>query len=224
MIQHIVDVVVQFVPAKAIPLMSLPSSKEVFFDMIDYIEDPDYNRKYLIALKDIILDQQSDNHTIKPFNMKNVSINLKNKILKQHYKIFRKNSTYEKKKLKWARIRVKGPLENIPVYVDVEDGEWSYRSPVWCEALARYEKVRATKQQMCDISSHVNSKKDKSQISEMAEKNQRRGKEIVVENLADFEKERGFYTGYKECTCGKWQVAAILKIMGQGRQLAGILI
>lgn len=40
-----------------------------------------------------------------------------------------------------------------------------------CEVPVRYEKVGVTKQQMCDISSHVNRKKEKSQMSEIAEKN-----------------------------------------------------
>lgn len=43
-------------------------------------------------------------------------------------------------------IIVKGPLENLAAFIDVEDGEWSYRLLVWCEVLARYEKVGVTKQ------------------------------------------------------------------------------
>ncbi|KAG5576687.1 hypothetical protein H5410_056821 [Solanum commersonii] len=48
------------------------NSKEVFFDMVEHIEDPDYKKKYLIALKDRIFNQQSDEHTIKPFSTTNV--------------------------------------------------------------------------------------------------------------------------------------------------------
>jgi len=48
------------------------NSKEIFFDMVEHIEDSDYKKKYLTALKDIILNQQYDNHSIKPFSMTNV--------------------------------------------------------------------------------------------------------------------------------------------------------
>ncbi|KAG5595162.1 hypothetical protein H5410_036394 [Solanum commersonii] len=46
-------------------------SKEVFFDMVEHIKNPNYKKKYLIAIKDIILNQQSDYHSIKPFSMTN---------------------------------------------------------------------------------------------------------------------------------------------------------
>ncbi|KAG5630158.1 hypothetical protein H5410_001875, partial [Solanum commersonii] len=94
-----------------------------------------------------------------------------------------------KNHLRWARIRDKGPSKNILAYIDVEDGKWSHRLQVWCEAPPRYEKVGVSKQQRCHISSHVNNKKDESHMCEMAGKNQRRVKEIDVENRADFEKE-----------------------------------
>lgn len=38
--------------------------------MIDYIEDLALKKKYLIKLKEIILNQQFDKKIIKPFNMK----------------------------------------------------------------------------------------------------------------------------------------------------------
>lgn len=33
------------------------NNNEVFFDMVEHIEDLDYNKKYLISLKHIILNQ-----------------------------------------------------------------------------------------------------------------------------------------------------------------------
>lgn len=49
------------------------NEKKVLFDMIDHLEDPTLRRKYLITLKDIVLDQQLDNkEIIEPFTMKNV--------------------------------------------------------------------------------------------------------------------------------------------------------
>ncbi|KAG5576684.1 hypothetical protein H5410_056818 [Solanum commersonii] len=48
------------------------NNKETFFDMIDHIEDPDIKKKYLIDLRDFVLDKQSDNRTIKPFDMTSV--------------------------------------------------------------------------------------------------------------------------------------------------------
>ncbi|KAH0712590.1 hypothetical protein KY289_008549 [Solanum tuberosum] len=40
--------------------------------------------------------------------------------------------------LRWARIRVRGPMEDIPTTVEVDDGESTFTLPVWCEAPARF--------------------------------------------------------------------------------------
>ncbi|KAG5615064.1 hypothetical protein H5410_014888 [Solanum commersonii] len=49
------------------------SNKETLFDMTDHIKDPDLKKKYLIALRDLVLDKQSDdNRTIKLFDMTSV--------------------------------------------------------------------------------------------------------------------------------------------------------
>ncbi|KAG5572325.1 hypothetical protein H5410_062091 [Solanum commersonii] len=42
--------------------------------------------------------------------------------------------------LRWALIRVKGPLKEIPAYVEVSDGEFNFSLPVWCEAPARFRR------------------------------------------------------------------------------------
>lgn len=49
------------------------SNKETFFDVIDHIEYSDFKKKkYLIVLRDLVLDKLSDNRSIKPFDMTNV--------------------------------------------------------------------------------------------------------------------------------------------------------
>jgi len=40
--------------------------------------------------------------------------------------------------LRWARIRVRGPMEDIPTTVEGDDGESTFTLPVWCEAPARF--------------------------------------------------------------------------------------
>ncbi|KAF3656348.1 hypothetical protein FXO37_15519 [Capsicum annuum] len=42
--------------------------------------------------------------------------------------------------LRWARLRVKGALKDIPTYVEASDGEYIFSLPVWCEAPARYRR------------------------------------------------------------------------------------
>lgn len=46
------------------------SKKEVFFDIIRYIEDLNFIKTYLIALKETILNRQSNKEIIEPFNIK----------------------------------------------------------------------------------------------------------------------------------------------------------
>ncbi|KAG5603471.1 hypothetical protein H5410_024963 [Solanum commersonii] len=48
--------------------------------------------------------------------------------------------TQLKNHLRWARIRVKGPLKEISAYVEVSDGEFNFSLPVWCEAPARFRR------------------------------------------------------------------------------------
>ncbi|KAH0757441.1 hypothetical protein KY290_020934 [Solanum tuberosum] len=48
--------------------------------------------------------------------------------------------TQLKNHLRWSRIRVKGPLKEIPAYVEVSDGEFNFSLPVWCEAPARFRR------------------------------------------------------------------------------------
>lgn len=49
--------------------------------------------------------------------------------------------------LMWARIKVKGPSKNISVTIEVEDGDWRYTLPVWCEAPTRVERARVDNHQ-----------------------------------------------------------------------------
>lgn len=49
--------------------------------------------------------------------------------------------------LSWARIRVKGPLKEIPTVVEVNDGDLTFALPVWCEAPARY---RPSSDEVCE--------------------------------------------------------------------------
>ncbi|KAK4723748.1 hypothetical protein R3W88_026527 [Solanum pinnatisectum] len=78
-----------------------------------------------------------------------------------------------KNHLRWARIRVKGSSETISAFVKVEDREWRYRMPMWCEAPARVEKIKATNQQRCDNSPLIFGKKDECQTSGQREKGKR---------------------------------------------------
>uniref|UniRef100_M1AGV7 DUF4283 domain-containing protein n=1 Tax=Solanum tuberosum TaxID=4113 RepID=M1AGV7_SOLTU len=49
-----------------------------------------------------------------------------------------KEETEIKNHLRWARIRVKGPREQIPSTVEVDDGDYTFSLPVRCESPARY--------------------------------------------------------------------------------------
>lgn len=45
-----------------------------------------------------------------------------------------------KNHLRWARIRVKGPREAIPLSIDVDDGNLIFSMPIWVESPAMYKK------------------------------------------------------------------------------------
>ncbi|KAF3649543.1 hypothetical protein FXO37_18913 [Capsicum annuum] len=53
--------------------------------------------------------------------------------------------TMLKNHLRWARIKVKGRLEEIPRFVEVADGDTVFSLPIWVEAPARYRKVNGGK-------------------------------------------------------------------------------
>ncbi|KAG5570760.1 hypothetical protein H5410_060526 [Solanum commersonii] len=45
-----------------------------------------------------------------------------------------------KNHMRWAHIKVKGPLKEIPCFVEVADDDIVFSLPIWVEALARYRK------------------------------------------------------------------------------------
>ncbi|KAG5624606.1 hypothetical protein H5410_009824 [Solanum commersonii] len=49
--------------------------------------------------------------------------------------------TLLKNHMRWARIKVKGPLEEIPRFVEIADGDIVFSLPIWVEAPARYKMV-----------------------------------------------------------------------------------
>jgi len=77
------------------------SNKETFFDMIDHIEDPDFKKKYLIALRDLVLDKQSDNRTIKPFDMTSVLNKFKQPIKSNNFIKYSNRIITNKRWNKW---------------------------------------------------------------------------------------------------------------------------
>ena len=48
--------------------------------------------------------------------------------------------TVLKNYLQWAKIRVKGPREKIPTFIEVEEKNLVFSVPVWCEELTTYRK------------------------------------------------------------------------------------
>lgn len=51
--------------------------------------------------------------------------------------------TLLKNRMRWACIKVKGPLKEIPRFVEVTDGDIVFSLPIWVEALARYRMVNS---------------------------------------------------------------------------------
>lgn len=43
--------------------------------------------------------------------------------------------------MRWACIKVKEPLEEIPRFVEIADGDIVFLLPIWVEAPARYKMV-----------------------------------------------------------------------------------
>lgn len=53
--------------------------------------------------------------------------------------------TLLKNHMRWARIKVKGPLEEIPRFIEIVDGDIVFSLPIWVEAPARYKMVNEYK-------------------------------------------------------------------------------
>lgn len=88
-----------------------------------------------------------------------------------------------KNHLRWARIKVKGPPENIRTSIEVDDREWRFTLPVWIEAPARFEKTRIVEQLRGDKPFHGSGEDSQYQLIVEKEKAQRSGKGIAMGDL-----------------------------------------
>lgn len=94
--------------------------------------------------------------------------------------------------LRWARLRVRGPFEDIPAYVEVSDGDYTFSLLVWCEAPARFRLISSDE--------HKNRETTTRQLDPRVEERQPdpRVEEIP---MVTFQKFTPLVSG--ECTMGK---------------------
>ncbi|KAH0729739.1 hypothetical protein KY290_000867 [Solanum tuberosum] len=66
-----------------------------------------------------------------------------------------------KNHLRWARIKVKGPIENIPREVEIQDGCLIFSLPVWVEAPARFCRSEVVELDSQEVSPRLEKERDK---------------------------------------------------------------
>lgn len=68
--------------------------------------------------------------------------------------------TLLKNHMRWARIKVKGPLEQIPRFVEIANGDIVFSLLIWVEAPARYRMVNKCRRDHQDESDKSRNKVD----------------------------------------------------------------
>lgn len=66
-----------------------------------------------------------------------------------------------KNHLRWARIKVKGPIDNISREVEIGDGDLIFSLPVWVEAPARFRRSEMVELDSRDVSPRLEKEGDK---------------------------------------------------------------
>ncbi|KAG5594599.1 hypothetical protein H5410_035831 [Solanum commersonii] len=95
--------------------------------------------------------------------------------------------TTKKNHLRWARIKVKGPIENIPREVEIQDGGLIFSLPVWVEAPARFRRSEVVELDSQEVNPMLEKETDKAanSIKQMLTSQglgQRRERKDLVDN------------------------------------------
>ncbi|KAG5571543.1 hypothetical protein H5410_061309, partial [Solanum commersonii] len=87
----------------------------------------------------------------------------------------------------WARIKVKGPIENIPREVEIQDGGLIFSLKVWVEAPTRFRRSKVVELESQEVSPRLEKERDKAanSIKQMLTSQglgQRRERKDLVDN------------------------------------------